>query len=183
MPPRAGLALVLAFEFAACTLNWFLTLLTPSTAFATVSARVFWAALATVPVSVTTSLSTSTLIVESRRSSAAARSSSRRWSGPKKPPLRIQPTTLWDYPSQDYGTEQQGIAEVHLKVRALESGIHSGIGGGIAFVIVPAVIFFLLPNKTVAVAGGRLEPPLTHRILGGLVGGVDIEELGHRWRF
>jgi DNA modification methylase len=28
----------------------------------------------------------------------------------KKPPLRIQPTTLWDYPSQDYGDEQQGIA-------------------------------------------------------------------------
>ena len=26
-----------------------------------------------------------------------------------KPPLRIQPTTLWDYPSQDYGDEQQGI--------------------------------------------------------------------------
>jgi adenine-specific DNA-methyltransferase len=28
----------------------------------------------------------------------------------KKPPLRIQPTTLWDYPSQDYGDEQQGVA-------------------------------------------------------------------------
>jgi DNA modification methylase len=28
----------------------------------------------------------------------------------KKPPLRIQPTTLWDYPSQDYGGEEQGIA-------------------------------------------------------------------------
>ncbi|MCC7193484.1 MAG: hypothetical protein IT444_11945 [Phycisphaeraceae bacterium] len=27
----------------------------------------------------------------------------------KKPPLRIQPTTLWDYPSQDYGEVQQGI--------------------------------------------------------------------------
>ncbi|MEO6434208.1 MAG: DNA methyltransferase [Tepidisphaeraceae bacterium] len=27
----------------------------------------------------------------------------------KRPPLRIQPTTLWDYPSQDYGTEQQGL--------------------------------------------------------------------------
>src|SRR5256712_14008583 len=26
----------------------------------------------------------------------------------KKPPLRIQPTTLWDYPSQDYGDEHQG---------------------------------------------------------------------------
>jgi DNA modification methylase len=26
----------------------------------------------------------------------------------KKPPLRIQPTTLWDYPSQDYGEEEQG---------------------------------------------------------------------------
>ena len=26
----------------------------------------------------------------------------------KKPPLRIQPTTLWDYPSQDYGDTQQG---------------------------------------------------------------------------
>jgi adenine-specific DNA-methyltransferase len=27
----------------------------------------------------------------------------------KKPPLRIQPTTLWDYPSQDYGPEEQGV--------------------------------------------------------------------------
>ena len=27
----------------------------------------------------------------------------------KKPPLRIQPTTLWDYPSQDYGDEEQGV--------------------------------------------------------------------------
>jgi len=27
----------------------------------------------------------------------------------KKPPLRLQPTTLWDYPSQDYGDEQQGV--------------------------------------------------------------------------
>lgn len=27
----------------------------------------------------------------------------------KRPPLRIQPTTLWDYPSQDYGDEQQGL--------------------------------------------------------------------------
>jgi DNA modification methylase len=26
----------------------------------------------------------------------------------KRPPLRIQPTTLWDYPSQDYGQGQQG---------------------------------------------------------------------------
>ena len=26
----------------------------------------------------------------------------------KKPPLRIQVTTLWDYPSQDYGEGQQG---------------------------------------------------------------------------
>ena len=28
----------------------------------------------------------------------------------KRPPLRIQPTTLWDYPSQDYGEKQQGVA-------------------------------------------------------------------------
>ena len=28
--------------------------------------------------------------------------------GPRKPPLRIQPTTLWDYPSQDYGDTHQG---------------------------------------------------------------------------
>ena len=28
----------------------------------------------------------------------------------KRPPLRIQPTTLWDYPSQDYGDENQGRA-------------------------------------------------------------------------
>ncbi len=27
----------------------------------------------------------------------------------KKPPLRIQPTTLWEYPSQDYGDSHQGI--------------------------------------------------------------------------
>ncbi len=27
----------------------------------------------------------------------------------KRPPLRIQPTTLWDYPSQDYGEGQQGL--------------------------------------------------------------------------
>src|SRR4051794_40773984 len=26
----------------------------------------------------------------------------------KKPPLRIQVTTLWDYPSQDYGETHQG---------------------------------------------------------------------------
>jgi DNA modification methylase len=26
-----------------------------------------------------------------------------------KPPLRIQPTTLWDYPSQDYGDTHQGV--------------------------------------------------------------------------
>ena len=29
---------------------------------------------------------------------------------PAKPPLRIQPTTLWDYPSQHYGEGQQGDA-------------------------------------------------------------------------
>lgn len=28
----------------------------------------------------------------------------------RKPPLRLQPTTLWDYPSQHYGTGQQGSA-------------------------------------------------------------------------
>lgn len=28
----------------------------------------------------------------------------------KRPPLRLQPTTLWDYPSQDYGDTQQGRA-------------------------------------------------------------------------
>lgn len=28
----------------------------------------------------------------------------------KKPPLRRQVTTLWDYPSQDYGDTQQGVA-------------------------------------------------------------------------
>jgi DNA modification methylase len=28
----------------------------------------------------------------------------------KRPPLRLQPTTLWDYPSQDYGDGQQGVA-------------------------------------------------------------------------
>ncbi|MEM6315323.1 MAG: DNA methyltransferase [Planctomycetota bacterium] len=28
---------------------------------------------------------------------------------PKQPPLRPQVTTLWDYPSQDYGGKQQGV--------------------------------------------------------------------------
>src|SRR5215813_9062923 len=28
----------------------------------------------------------------------------------KRPQLRIQPTTLWDYPSQDYGEGQQGLS-------------------------------------------------------------------------
>jgi len=28
----------------------------------------------------------------------------------KRPPLRLQPTTLWEYPSQDYGEGQQGRA-------------------------------------------------------------------------
>lgn len=28
---------------------------------------------------------------------------------PRKPALRIQPTTLWDYPSQDYGDSHQGL--------------------------------------------------------------------------
>jgi SAM-dependent methyltransferase len=32
----------------------------------------------------------------------------RRHERPKKPPLVVQPTTLWDYPSQHYGDEQQG---------------------------------------------------------------------------
>src|ERR1700712_5391033 len=27
---------------------------------------------------------------------------------PKKPPLLLQPTTLWEYPSQHYGQEEQG---------------------------------------------------------------------------
>ncbi|CAN5445381.1 hypothetical protein BH09PLA1_BH09PLA1_21690 [soil metagenome] len=30
-------------------------------------------------------------------------------SNAKKPPLRIQATTLWDYPSQDYGDTHQGL--------------------------------------------------------------------------
>jgi len=33
----------------------------------------------------------------------------RRPSSRSKPPLRPQVTTLWDYPSQDYGDEQQGL--------------------------------------------------------------------------
>src|SRR5436190_6771258 len=28
----------------------------------------------------------------------------------QKPPLRLQPTTLWEYPSQDYGDKLQGVA-------------------------------------------------------------------------
>ena len=27
----------------------------------------------------------------------------------RKPPLRVQPTTLWEYPSQDYGDAHQGV--------------------------------------------------------------------------
>lgn len=34
----------------------------------------------------------------------------RTFARPKKPPLRVQPTTLWDYPSQHYGDEIQGDA-------------------------------------------------------------------------
>jgi len=29
----------------------------------------------------------------------------------KKPPMRLQTTTLWDYPSQHYGTGMQGDKE------------------------------------------------------------------------
>jgi adenine-specific DNA-methyltransferase len=32
----------------------------------------------------------------------------RRFERPKKPPLRLQTTTLWEYPSQHYGSEVQG---------------------------------------------------------------------------
>jgi adenine-specific DNA-methyltransferase len=31
-----------------------------------------------------------------------------RFTGPPKPPLRVQPTTLWEYPSQHYGEGMQG---------------------------------------------------------------------------
>jgi DNA modification methylase len=31
-----------------------------------------------------------------------------RFKGPKKPPLRVQTTTLWEYPSQHYGDLEQG---------------------------------------------------------------------------
>jgi adenine-specific DNA-methyltransferase len=34
--------------------------------------------------------------------------SPRRFERPKKPPLQLQPTTLWDYPSQHYGEAEQG---------------------------------------------------------------------------
>ena len=30
----------------------------------------------------------------------------------RKPPLRIQPTTLWDYPSQDYGDDPRDIGKL-----------------------------------------------------------------------
>src|SRR5258708_38550447 len=43
-----------------------------------------------------------------RPDNLAGRMSNLRRHGPRKPPLRIQPTTLWDYPSQDYGDEHQG---------------------------------------------------------------------------
>jgi DNA modification methylase len=32
----------------------------------------------------------------------------RRFERPKKPPLVLQPTTLWEYPSQHYGDQEQG---------------------------------------------------------------------------
>ena len=42
---------------------------------------------------------------------------------PNKPALRIQPTTLWEYPSQHYGTAAQGDSKLHRRdavVRHLE---------------------------------------------------------------
>src|SRR5438046_557744 len=32
-----------------------------------------------------------------------------KWQRPTKPPLRIQPTTLWEYPSQHYGPDAGGM--------------------------------------------------------------------------
>jgi SAM-dependent methyltransferase len=43
-----------------------------------------------------------------RRPARGQHAPSRRFRRPDKPPLRIQPTTLWDYPSQHYGAEEQG---------------------------------------------------------------------------
>jgi len=70
----AVFSFALLFVVLAATVSMFLTPLTPSTALATASALAFCSAVATDPLSVTTAFDTSTLIVESRRSLAAAKS-------------------------------------------------------------------------------------------------------------
>jgi SAM-dependent methyltransferase len=42
------------------------------------------------------------------RGRSAGGAASRRFRRPDKPALRVQPTTLWEYPSQHYGSEEQG---------------------------------------------------------------------------
>src|SRR5918998_6800013 len=46
--------------------------------------------------------------MDHRKPPAAKLKGNARGHAPRKPPLRLQVTTLWDYPSQDYGDEQQG---------------------------------------------------------------------------
>src|SRR5580765_715118 len=69
-----ALRLAFALLLSAVIFSRFFTPLTPSTDLAIVSAFAICSLLATVPLKVTTAFSTSTLIVESRTSSAAARS-------------------------------------------------------------------------------------------------------------
>src|ERR1044071_9336358 len=124
----------------------FFTLVTPSTDFATASARVFWAALATVPVSVTTPLSTSTLIVESRRSSAAARS--KRVLTQSQPSFKPVPTVRPDsFASRLY---RSLFASYSSRVGALRllfaevTGVEIGVAVAVAFAFALAFAALLL---------------------------------------
>jgi adenine-specific DNA-methyltransferase len=46
--------------------------------------------------------------ITNAESAATPAHAKRRFERPKKPPLQLQPTTLWEYPSQHYGDSEQG---------------------------------------------------------------------------
>src|ERR1043165_6208250 len=126
----------------------FLTLVTPSTDFATVSARDLCAALATVPVSVTTPLSTSTLIVESRRSSAAARS--KRVLTQSQPSFKPVPTVRPDsfasrlYRSlfASYSSRVGALRLLFAEVTGVEIGVTVAVAFAFAFAFTVALLLF-----------------------------------------
>ena len=169
VPPLAGLAFALAFAFPACTFNWFLTLLTPSTAFATVSAFVFWAALATVPLSVTISLSTSTLIVESRRSSAAARSKrvliQSQVSFAPVPTLRPDSFASRLYRSL-FASYSERVGALLLFVLATGVGVGVAVAIAFAFQLAVAFEFAVLsqPGSSTASAAKAMNPVILRLI-------------------